>query len=117
MEPYSPIKINEKNPPPYSVLNPETNSDSPSEKSKGDRLHSAKHEITQQKNTIKLIKKKETTQSLKKKTTKFKEYNTYTTNKKHIIITTSYDTHWAEERYLPNKLYLVFLLHPLKRRK
>lgn len=28
----------------YSVLNPDTNSDSPSEKSKGARLHSAIHE-------------------------------------------------------------------------
>lgn len=39
--PYSLIKrIANKNPP-YSILNPETNSDSPSEKSKGVRLVSA----------------------------------------------------------------------------
>jgi len=42
IEPYSAIKINENIPPPYSVLNPDTNSDSPSEKSKGVRLDSAK---------------------------------------------------------------------------
>ena len=32
---------------PYSILNPETSSDSPSAKSKGVRLVSAKHEINQ----------------------------------------------------------------------
>lgn len=40
--PYSQIKINEKTPPPYSTLKPDTNSDSLSEKSKGERLLSAK---------------------------------------------------------------------------
>lgn len=39
---YSAIKIKVKVPPLYSVLNPETNSDSPSAKSKGVRLVSAK---------------------------------------------------------------------------
>lgn len=42
--PYSPTKIRANSPLEYSVLNPETNSDSPSEKSKGARLHSATHE-------------------------------------------------------------------------
>ena len=42
IEPYSAIKIKENKPPPNSVLKPETNSDSPSEKSKGLRLDSAK---------------------------------------------------------------------------
>lgn len=50
IDPYSLIKIKEKNPPPYSVLNPDTSSDSPSEKSKGVRLVSAK----QIKNQIKI---------------------------------------------------------------
>lgn len=44
---YSAIKIIANPPDPYSILNPETNSDSPSEKSKGVRLVSAKQEITQ----------------------------------------------------------------------
>lgn len=39
---YSAIKINANGPPLYSVLNPETSSDSPSEKSKGVRFVSAK---------------------------------------------------------------------------
>ena len=38
---YSAIKIKAKEPDPYSVLNPETNSDSPSAKSKGVRFVSA----------------------------------------------------------------------------
>jgi hypothetical protein len=38
---YSAIKIKANNPLPYSVLNPETSSDSPSAKSKGVRLVSA----------------------------------------------------------------------------
>lgn len=41
IEAYSAIKINAKGPALYSVLNPETNSDSPSAKSKGVRLVSA----------------------------------------------------------------------------
>lgn len=44
---YSAIKMNANIPPMYSVLNPETSSDSPSEKSNGARLDSARQEITQ----------------------------------------------------------------------
>lgn len=42
---YSAMKIKAKPPAPYSILNPDTNSDSPSAKSKGVRLVSAKQEI------------------------------------------------------------------------
>lgn len=41
---YSAIKINVKAPPLYSVLNPLTNSDSPSARSNGERLVSARME-------------------------------------------------------------------------
>jgi hypothetical protein len=44
---YSAIKISANKPAPYSTLNPETNSASPSGKSKGARLVSAKIEIIQ----------------------------------------------------------------------
>jgi len=44
---YSAIKIKAKFPPPYSTLNPETSSDSPSAKSKGVRLVSARMETNQ----------------------------------------------------------------------
>lgn len=42
---YSAIKIKVNPMAPYSILNPDTNSDSPSEKSKGVRLLSATQEI------------------------------------------------------------------------
>jgi len=48
---YSAIKIKAKLPPPYSTLNPDTNSDSPSAKSKGVRLVSANKETNQHKNS------------------------------------------------------------------
>lgn len=44
---YSAIKISANPRLPYSILNPDTSSDSPSAKSKGVRLVSAKHEINQ----------------------------------------------------------------------
>lgn len=44
---YSAKKINAKPPPLYSTLKPDTNSDSPSAKSKGVRLVSAKEEANQ----------------------------------------------------------------------
>jgi len=43
---YSAIKIRANLTAPYSILNPDTSSDSPSAKSKGVRLVSAKHETT-----------------------------------------------------------------------
>lgn len=45
--PYSLIKIKANIPPPYSILNPETISDSPSARSKGVRFLSAMHIINQ----------------------------------------------------------------------
>lgn len=45
--PYSPTKMRANSPLEYSVLKPETNSDSPSEKSNGARLHSAIHDKNQ----------------------------------------------------------------------
>jgi len=47
MLPYSAIKIIANPTLPYSTLNPETSSDSPSAKSKGVRLVSARQEISQ----------------------------------------------------------------------
>jgi len=45
--PYSLIKIKANSPPPYSMLNPDTISDSPSARSKGVRLVSAIQSIIQ----------------------------------------------------------------------
>jgi len=47
---YSAMKMNAKFPPPYSTLNPDTSSDSPSAKSKGVRFVSARIETNQQAN-------------------------------------------------------------------
>jgi len=47
---YSVMKIKAKFPPPYSTLNPDTSSDSPSAKSKGVRCVSAKIVTNQQEN-------------------------------------------------------------------
>jgi len=59
IEPYSAMKIKAKPAPEYSTLNPDTSSLSPSAKSKGVRLSSAKIEINQQinkgKNKTKII--------------------------------------------------------------
>lgn len=55
---YSARKINANHPPIYSTLKPETNSDSPSAKSKGLRLVSAKQVIIQIINKIIFPKKK-----------------------------------------------------------
>lgn len=49
--PYSLIKIKANKPPPYSILNPETISDSPSAMSKGVRLASAIHSINHTRNS------------------------------------------------------------------
>ena len=48
---YSAKKIKAKNPPMYSMLNPDTNSDSPSAKSKGLRFTSARHLISHKYNS------------------------------------------------------------------
>lgn len=48
--PYSAMKIKANLPPPYSILNPDTISDSPSERSKGVRFASAKHNRIQVRN-------------------------------------------------------------------
>ncbi len=53
---YSAIKIRAKVPLLNSILNPETSSDSPSERSKGVRLVSAKVVVNQMVNIVKNIK-------------------------------------------------------------
>lgn len=62
---YSAKKIKANPPLEYSTLNPETNSDSPSEKSKGVRFVSAKEEINQVKTKGIPIKKNQIFSCLK----------------------------------------------------
>lgn len=54
---YSAKKINANHPPIYSTLNPDTNSDSPSAKSKGLRFTSARHLVNHIKKRDKFPKK------------------------------------------------------------
>ena len=53
------MKINANKPEPCSILKPDTNSDSPSEKSNGVRLVSAIHEITHSKEMCGITKRRE----------------------------------------------------------
>lgn len=92
------------------MLNPETNSLSPSAKSNGERLVSAKQEINHIKNTGKNIKKygKDFFKN---------EPNLYLNSrlqgKKIMIIReTSYEIVWAAPRTEPNKAYLDLDPHP-----
>lgn len=56
---FSPKKIKENSSPPYSTLNPDTSSDSPSDKSKGERLFSINKFINNKiKNTKVILKEK-----------------------------------------------------------
>lgn len=73
---YSAIKINVNLPDLYSVLNPETNSDSPSEKSYGVRLVSAKLEANQIKAKGKKINKPQQNLQLSTTKRKFNEHDT-----------------------------------------
>lgn len=52
---YSAIKIRANRPPLYSILNPDTSSDSPSAKSKGERFVSAKFVMNQKINIIEIM--------------------------------------------------------------
>jgi|ERR1044071_1061661 hypothetical protein len=52
---YSAMKISANIPPLYSTLNPDTNSDSPSAKSNGERFVSARLVINQHKNMVGII--------------------------------------------------------------
>lgn len=108
---YSAIKIRAKVPLLYSVLNPETNSDSPSEKSKGVRLVSAKIVQNQTINKGKHIKKtaieKLLCSSQKSKFTKI-------TKDPNIIkdILTSYEIVCAILRSAPRRAYFELEDHP-----
>ena len=53
--PYSAINKKANSPPPYSILKPDTNSDSPSARSKGARLVSAKHLVNHIRNKGEII--------------------------------------------------------------
>lgn len=112
IEEYSAIKIRANKPPPYSILNPDTNSLSPSEKSKGVRFDSLRQQISHI-NTTGLMK-----------TIIFKFLSTYmfilrhNFNKKNEINRNdneiSYEMVCAIARSLPKNAYFLLDLHPAK---
>jgi len=108
---YSAIKIKVKVPPLYSVLNPDTNSDSPSAKSKGERFVSARVVANQVKKEgiIRIIiqdPKPFKIIFISKERIKIK-----TPNKIRAILT-SYEIVWAILRSAPSKEYLELDLQP-----
>lgn len=108
---YSAIKIKAKVALLNSVLNPETNSDSPSAKSKGVRLVSARVVINQIK-TIGIIINIGI--DLRFEAYKFilNEQWIRITDKKIKAIEISYEIVWAILRNAPNKAYFEFEAHP-----
>lgn len=109
---YSAIKIRANNPPPYSTLNPDTSSASPSGRSKGARLVSAKIEII---HGIKIGNKTNITIVLFCK--KWVKEKVWTSIAKEIIIKiilTSYEIIWAKLRILPKRAYLELDVQPAK---
>ena len=109
MEAYSAIKINAKGPALYSVLNPDTSSDSPSAKSNGVRFVSAWIVIIQN-NAIIGIKK------IVGNHTKFflreNDWNNIINEIKMRAMDTSYEIVWAIARKAPSRAYLEFDNHP-----
>jgi len=110
---YSAIKINANPTLPYSILNPETSSDSPSAKSNGVRFVSAKEEIkniiTIGINIITLLQIVFKNEIL----SKFISIHKHKKNNKISANLTSYDTVWAIPRRLPIRAYFLFEDQPL----
>lgn len=107
---YSAIKIKANNPALYSTLKPDTNSASPSGKSKGARFVSAKIEIIQG-----IIRGKNTNLAII--VTLFISINENEDASKLTvmiikIILTSYEIIWANLRILPSRAYLELEAHP-----
>lgn len=110
---YSAKKIKANHPPINSTLNPETNSDSPSAKSKGLRFTSAKHLINQMYNNNRFphIKFK-----IDCEFDIFENMNEEDNIHKNKIIKkndTSYEIIWAILRIEPKWLYFEFDDHPI----
>ena len=108
---YSAINKKANLPPLYSVLNPDTSSDSPSAKSKGVRLVSAKA-VTNQINPLKGTKKIKGTASILTKETIFNLIISIKGEIKIKIILTSYEIDWAIPRKAPNNAYFELEAHP-----
>jgi len=110
---YSAIKIKANPTLPYSMLNPDTSSDSPSAKSNGVRFVSASEEI---KNIMTMgINISTLLQTVFKNEiwSKFISIHKHKKNNKINANLTSYDTVWAIPRNLPIKAYFLLEDQPL----
>lgn len=112
---YSAKKIKANHPPIYSTLNPDTSSDSPSAKSKGLRLVSAKHVIIHIINSVKFPKKKKLKFCESEISINEYEYDIIAINKIIRKNDTSYEIICATLRIAPRCLYLEFADHPISR--
>lgn len=95
----------------YSTLKPETNSDSPSAKSKGARLHSATHERNQE---TRIGKARNSVLIQLHKEVKLNLERIITTQKINTAILISYLIVCDPARNAPNILYFLFDDQPLK---
>ena len=111
---YSDKKITANLKPPYSTLNPDTSSDSPSAKSKGARLVSTTAATKKTTNKGDINKKKTKTFWNPYKSINLKDLIKKTTDTKIKAKTISYDTVWATARNAPNNAYLELEAQPEK---
>jgi hypothetical protein len=111
---YSAIKIKAKLPLLYSILNPDTSSDSPSAKSKGVRFVSAKVVINQVTNIGNMTRRGHVTCPCRIML-KLKDMTTQRAVRRIRDILTSYEIVCATPRRAPRRAYLEFDDHPAAR--
>lgn len=107
---YSAMKINANGPAPYSMLNPETSSDSPSAKSNGVRLVSARVEINHA--AIRGERNNFGAWLRLRMFVRSKEAKRRSGLKIIRAILTSYEIVWATPRTAPKRAYLEFENQP-----
>lgn len=112
---YSARKINAKPALPYSILNPDTNSDSPSAKSKGARLVSATQVTNQRKATGAIRNPSHKGLWASVISVNLNLPTKKRGNKRMRAILISYEIVWAIARRLPSKAYLELEAHPARR--
>lgn len=111
---YSAIKIKANMAPPYSTLNPDTSSDSPSAKSNGVRLVSAKLVINHiiERGKIINITQEQNFVDVKDRSIVFKIISA---DRRISDIDTSYEIVWAIPRSAPRRAYLELEHHPARK--
>ena len=111
---YSAIKINANIPLLYSTLNPDTNSDSPSAKSNGVRLVSARFVINHIIANGEIIRATHDKRLVEMIDISIWEWRIKADSKMRDILT-SYEMVWATPRRAPNRAYLELEHHPARK--